>query len=115
MTQVPIFWVWASGIYFVFSILWSIGLCIGLLVLYQKIMPVLAEARTQVNRVSGQAKTIAAKASNTASIVHAQTQNMLGNAQSAGGMVTRQAGAVGAALTGALVVSRVLNFVKKIF
>ncbi|HLK55741.1 MAG TPA: hypothetical protein VKU00_04215 [Chthonomonadaceae bacterium] len=115
MTEVPTYWLWVSGIYFVISILWSIGLTVGMILLIKKTLPILTEARMQVNRIGGQAKSIAAKASNTASIVHAQTQNLLGNAQSAGSMVTRQAGAVGAALTGLLIASRVVNFVRKLF
>lgn len=71
------------------------------------------EARVQVRRVSGQAKSVAAKASNTADIVHAQTQNLLGNAETAGSRVTQQARTVGAALTGVLVAARVINFVRK--
>ena len=115
MTEVPIYWLWASGIYFVISILWSIILTVGMIVLVKKTIPILTEARMQVNRVSEQAKGIAAKASHTAELVQTQTRNLLGNAQSAGGMVTRQARTVGAALTGVLIASRVVSFVRKVF
>src|SRR5689334_8699558 len=110
--EVPTWWVIFSGVYFIISILWSIGLCIGLWMVYGKVMPVISEARIQLRRVSKQAKSVAAKASNTADIVHAQTQNQLGNAQSAGNLVTRQARTVGAALTGLLVAARVINFLR---
>ena len=113
MQQFPGWWVWFSGIYFIISIIWSIGLCVGLFMMYKKVMPLINETRLQLRRVTNQAKTVAAKASNTADIVHAQTQNLLGNAQSAGSMVTRQARTVGAALTGLLVAARVINFVRK--
>ena len=94
--------------------LWSIGLIVGLIIVWQKVMPIVTEAKTQVRRVTDQAKSVAAKVSNTADIVHAQTQNLIGNASSAGNQVTRQARTVGAALTGILVAARVINFVRKV-
>jgi hypothetical protein len=115
MTAVPTYWVVASCIYFVISIVWSMALIGGMFMLYKKTMPVLTEAKVQVRRVSNQAKSIAAKASHTADIVHAQTQNLLGNAQSAGNQVTKQARTVGAALTGLLVAARVVSFVRRVF
>ena len=113
MVEVPSWWVVASGIYFVISIIWSVSLVVGLLVAYKKVMPLLANARTQAQRVTGQAKAIAAKASNTADIVHAQTQHLLGNANQASNRVTGQARTVGSALTVLLVASRVVNFVRR--
>lgn len=115
MLQVPTWWVWASGVYFALSILWTLGLCIGLWVLYRKVTPILTEARVQMRRVSDQAKSVAARASNTADIVHSQAQHLLGAAETAGTQVTRQARTVGAALTGLLVAVRVVNFVRRIF
>ena len=113
--EVPAFWIWASGIYFFLSILWTFSMTVGLWLLYSKrIRPLLDESRTQVNRISLQAKAVAAKVSGTAEIVHAQTQNLLGNAQSAGGLVTKQARTVGAALTFGLVAARVVNFVRRL-
>jgi len=114
MQQVPTWWVWFSSIYFLISMLWSVGLVIGLLTVYQKVMPIIAESRIQVKRVTEQAKGIAAKASNTADIVHVQTQKFLGNANSAGSLVTQQARTIGAALTGVLIAARVVKFVRKI-
>jgi hypothetical protein len=114
MVQVPLWWIWVSGIFFLFFFVWNIVLIAAGVLLYQKAMPLIKETQLQVRRVSGQAKSIAAKASNTAEIVHAQTQNLLGNAQSAGGLVTRQARMIGAALTGVLVAARVINFVRKV-
>jgi len=114
MQQVPTWWVWASGIYFVVSIIWSFALTIGLLMVYQKVMPIMAESRIQVRRVTEKAKGIATKASNTAEIVHLQTQKFLGNANSAGSLVTQQARTIGAALTGVLIAARVVTFVRKI-
>lgn len=111
--QVPGWWVVASGIYFVISILWTTGLCVGLFLIYKKTMPLINEAQVQVRRVTNQAKSVAAKASNTADIVHAQTQNLLGNAQTTSGLVTRQARTVGATLTLALVAARVIGFVRR--
>jgi len=108
------YWVVASFIYFCVSILWSVGLIAGMIVLYKKTMPVLEEAKIQVRRVSNQAKVVAAKASNTADIVHAQTQHFLGNANSAGSLVTKQARTVGATLTALLVAARVVSFVRKV-
>lgn len=110
---VPVWWAWVSAIYFVVSTVFILGLCGALLFLYMKVTPVLKEAQIQVRRVSSQAKAVAAKASNTADIVHAQTQHFLGNAESAGNQVTRQARTVGAALTGLLVAARVVSFVRK--
>lgn len=115
MQEVPAYWIWASVIYFVISIIWSVALVAGMLMLYKKVMPVLTEARTQVKRVSNQAKGVAMKASNTANIVHVHTQNLLGNANSTGFQVTSKARSVGAALTGVLVAARVMNFVRKVF
>jgi len=115
MQQVPTWWVWFSGVYFIVSILWSLVLCIGLFMVYKKVMPLISEARIQVRRVTEQAKGIATKASNTADIVHVQTQNFLGNANSAGNLVTQQARNIGAALTGVLIAAKVINFVRKIF
>ncbi len=114
VVEVPGWWIWFSGMYFVISVLWSIGLIVGLVVVWQKVMPIVTEAKTQVRRVTDQAKSVAAKVSSTADIVHAQTQNLLGNASSTGNMVTRQARTVGAALTGVLVAARVINFVRKV-
>jgi len=114
MIQVPTWWIWASGFYFAFSILWTIALSVGAWMLYNKTMPLVKEAQTQVRRVSEQARIVAAKASHTADIVHAQTQHLLGNAESTGNQVTRQARTVGAALTGLLVAVRVVNFVRKV-
>ena len=111
---VPTFWIWMSGIYFVLSILWTAVMTIGLITLYFKhIKPLMDESRTQVERVTTQAKAVAAKVSGTAEIVHAQTQNLLGNAQSAGSLVTKQARSVGAVLTVGLVAARVVNFVRR--
>ena len=114
MQQVPTWWVWVSGIYFMVSMLWSVGLIVGLLMVYKKIMPIIAESRIQVRRVTDQAKGIASKASSTAEVVHVQTQKFLGNANSAGNLVTQQARTIGAALTGVLIAARVVNFVRKI-
>ncbi len=115
MQEVPSWWILASFLYFVISIVWSVVLVVGMFKLYQKVMPVLTEARTQVKRVSNQAKGVAMKASNTANIVHVHTQNLLGNANSTGFQVTSKARGVGAALTGVLVAARVMNFVRKVF
>ena len=52
MQQVPTWWVWASGIYFVVSMVWSIILTVGLFMVYQKVMPIMAESRIQVRRVT---------------------------------------------------------------
>ena len=114
MLQVPTWWVIFSGTYFIISILWSAGLVVGLIIAYQKVMPLISETRLQVRRVTDQAKGIATKASNTADIVHVHTQNFLGNANSAGNLVTQQAKSIGAALTGVLIAARVINFVRKI-
>jgi len=103
-----------SSIYFVLSIAWTAVIAFGLLFLYtKKIRPLMDESRTQVERVTTQAKAVAAKVSGTAEIVHAQTQNLLGNAQSAGSLVTKQARSVGAVLTVGLVAARVVNFVRR--
>lgn len=115
MVEVSPVWLWVSGIYFFISIVWNAALVFALFKLYNKTMPLITEAQLQVRRVGGQARSIAAKASNTAEIVHSQTQNLLGNAQSAGSLVTRQARTVGAALTGLLIAARVVNFVRKLF
>ncbi len=115
MIQVPDWWVVLSGIYIIVSLIWTIVLCVGVYMLYRKTMPVLQEARTQIRRVSEQAKSVAIKASNTADIVHAQTQHLLGTAQSAGNQMTQSARAVGAAFTGLVVAARVINFVRKVF
>lgn len=114
MQQVPTWWVWASGIYFVVSIIWSMALIGGLFMVYQKVMPIIAESRIQVRRVTDNAKGIATKASSTAEMVHVQTQKFLGNADSAGNLVTQQARTIGAALTGVLIAARVVTFVRKI-
>ncbi len=114
MQEVPTYWIVASFIYFCISIIWSIALIAGMVMLYKKTMPVLTEAKTQMNRVSTQAKAVAAKAASTADLVHAQTQNFIGNANSTGHLVTRQARTLGGALTGLLVAARVVNFVRKV-
>ena len=111
--NVPAWWLVFSGLYFVVSIVWSMALVIGLFFVYKKAMPVLNEARTQAKRVTGQARSIAAKASNTADIVHAQTQHLLGNANRAGSLATKQARSVGTALTVVLVAARVMNFARR--
>lgn len=115
MLQVPGWWVWASGVYFALSIVWTLGLCVGVWMLYSKVTPILTEAKVQLHRVSDQAKNIASRVSNTADSVHTQAQRLLGSADSAGSQVTRQARTVGAALTGILVAVRVIHFVRKIF
>lgn len=115
MQEVPTYWVVLSCIYFVLSIIWSAVLVGGAFFLYKKTMPILTEARTQVKRVSGQAKGIAQKASSTANIVHVHTQNLIGNANSTGFQVTSKARSAGAVLTGVLVAARVMNFVRKVF
>lgn len=112
---IPIWWLVLSGLYFLLTLVWTVGLSLLVFMLYKKGMPLVDEGRVQVRRVSNQAKGIAVKASNTVDIVHAQTQNLLGSADSAGTQVTRQARTVGAALTGVLVAARVVNFVRKIF
>lgn len=113
--NVPTWWLVLSGLYFLLTLLWTVGISVLVFVLYKKVMPLVDEGRIQIRRVSNQAKGVAVKASNTVDIVHAQTQNLLGNADSAGTQVTRQARSVGAALTGVLVAARVVNFVRKIF
>jgi hypothetical protein len=115
MQEVPTWWLVISFLYFLVSIIWSAVLVVGMFMLYKKVMPVLTEARTQVKRVSNQAKGVAMKASNTANIVHVHTQNLLGNANSTGFQVTSKARSIGAALTGVLVAARVMNFVRKVF
>jgi hypothetical protein len=111
--SIPEWWIYASGIYFSVSILWSVCLCIGLFILYRKVMPLITETQTQVRRVSSQAKSIAAKASNTADIVHAQTQRLLGSAETASSRMTRQARTVGVGLTTLLVAARIVSFVRR--
>ena len=110
---VPTWWLFLSGLYFLLSLGWTVALTVIVVKVLKTVLPLIEEGRTQVRRVSNQAKSVAAKASNTADIVHAQTQNLLGNAQSAGTQVTQQARTVGAALTGVLVAARVINFVRK--
>lgn len=114
MIEVPVWWFWASGLYFVVSILWSAVLVGGMVMLYKKVMPVLSEARLQVKRVSGQAQSIAANASNTAELVHVKTQHFLGDAKTASNSMTRQARTVGAALSAVLVATQVVKFVRKV-
>jgi CHASE3 domain sensor protein len=111
---VPAWWVWVSGIYFFLSIIWNIGLVFASIKVYQKVIPVIQESQIQVRRITNQAKSVAMRASNTADIVHAQTQHLLANADSAGSALTRQARTVGAALTGVLMAARVVNFVRRI-
>ena len=111
---VPTWWLVLSGLYFFLTLLWTVALTVLVVQVLKKVLPLIEEARVQVRRVSGQAKSVAAKASNTADIVHAQAQSLLGNAESASAQVTRQARTVGAALTGALVAARVVNFVRKV-
>ena len=115
MTEVPCWWVWASGLYFVVSIMWSAVLVGGMVMLYKKVMPVLSEARLQVKRVSGQAQSIAAKASSTAELVHVKTQHFLGDAKIAGNSMTTQARTVGAALSAVVLAAQVVKFVRKVF
>lgn len=115
MQEVPTYWVVLSCIFFVVSFVWSVVLAVGGFMIYKKVMPVLTEARTQVKRVSGQAKGVAMKVSNTANVVHVHTQNLIGNANSTGFQVTSKARSAGAVLTGVLVAARVMNFVRKIF
>ncbi|HZO87049.1 MAG TPA: hypothetical protein VFB38_01830 [Chthonomonadaceae bacterium] len=112
---VPEWWVIISAIFICINIVWTFVLILGLLALYKKAMPVLTEARTQLRRVSNQAKSVALKASNTAEIVHAQTQHLLGTAQSTGTQVTQSARAIGAAVTGLMIAARVFNFIRKVF
>jgi len=114
MQQVPSWWIWFSGFYFVFSSIWTIALCIAAWMLYKKAMPIITEAQIQVRRVGNQARGVAIKASNTADIVHAQTQRLLGNAETTSSQVTQQARVVGAALTSLIVATRVVNFVRKV-
>jgi hypothetical protein len=115
VVAVPAFWIWASGIYFVLSIVWTVGMTLGLWFFYsRKIAPLLNQSQESIKRVSTQAKAVAAKVSATSDIVHAQTQNLLGNAQSAGSLVTKQARTVGAALTVGMVAARVVNFVRRL-
>lgn len=111
----PTWWFILSGLYFVLSFIWTIALTILVVQVGRKVMPLVEETRIQVRRVSSQAKTVATKASNTADILHAQTQNLLGSANAATNQVTGQARNVGAALTGAMVATRVLSFLRKIF
>ena len=59
MVEIPAYWVVISCIYFAVSILWSVVFVVGMILLYKKVMPVLTEARTQVKRVSNQAKGVA--------------------------------------------------------
>lgn len=113
--NVPTWWLVLSGLYFLLTLVWTVGISLLLFVLYKKVMPLLDEGKAQARRVSNQAKSVAVKASNTVDIVHAQTQNLLGNADAAGTQVTRQARTVGAALTGVLVAARVVNFVRRLF
>lgn len=113
--QVPGWWIGITAVYFVLSIIWTAALVIALVVVYQKVMPLVQEVRTQVRKVSGQAKSMAGHAAHTVDVVHAQTQRLLGSAESAGGIATRQARAVGATVTGVLVAARVVNFVRRIF
>lgn len=113
--NVPTWWLVLSGLYFLLTLVWTVGISLLVFILYKKVMPLLEEGRVQVRRVSNQAKGVAVKASNTVDIVHAQTQNLLGSADAAGTQVTQQARTVGAALTGLLVAARVVNFVRKIF
>jgi hypothetical protein len=114
MQQVPSWWLWFSGLFFIFSILWNIALCIAAWQIYKKVMPIVTEAQIQVRRVGNQVRGVAVKASHTAEIVHAQTQRFLGNAETTSTQVTRQARAVGAALTSLIVAARVVNFVRKV-
>ena len=111
--EVPVWWLYASGIYFVLSLLWTIGLCVGLLIAYKKLVPLLKEGRTQMEKVTTQAKTVATKASNTASMVQTRTQGLIGNTKSAGSMVTKQAQTLGTLLTVAMVTAKAIRIVKK--
>lgn len=111
--NIPTWWLVLSGLYFFLTLAWTVALTVLVVKVVKKVLPLVDEARVQVRRVSGQAKNVAAKASSTVDIVHAGTQNLLGNADAASTQVTRQARAAGAALTGVLVAARVINFVRK--
>lgn len=113
--NIPTWWLVLSGMYFLLTLVWTVGLTVLVVKLVKQVLPLIEEGRVQLRRVSSQAKGVAVKASNTVDIVHAQTQHLLGNAESAGTQVTRQARTVGAALTGLLVAARVVNFVRKVF
>lgn len=113
--SVPTWWLVLSGCYFILSFLWTTLLTILVIQLSRKVLPLVQETRTQVQRVSVQAKEIANKASNTAQIVHAQTQSLLGNANEATNQVTGQAKTVGAAFTGAMVATRIVGYLRKFF
>lgn len=112
---IPTWWFFISGLYFILTFVWTIALTVLVIQVLRKVLPLVDEARVQVKRVSGQAKIVVAKASSTADIVHSQTQNLLGNANSAGNQVTQQARTVGAALTGVLIATRIITFVRKMF
>lgn len=114
MQQVPTWWIWFSGLYFVFSSLWTIGLCVAVWALYRKVMPILTEAQMQVHRIGDQARGVAARASNTAELVQKQTTQLLGTAETVSERVTQQARTVGVAVTVLLVAGRALKFVRKI-
>lgn len=111
--EVPVWWLWASGIFFIVSVVWSIALGVAVVVITRRVVPLISDTQAQIRQVSEQVRVVSAKVSNTADIVHAQTQNLLGNANSAGGMVTRQARTVGTAVTLVLVAARVMNFVRR--
>ncbi|HEV2472915.1 MAG TPA: hypothetical protein VGS41_09635 [Chthonomonadales bacterium] len=113
MIPVPAWWIWASGIYFVLSILWSAAIIAGVVVFWNKTRPAIDEARFQARRITGQVRGVASRANHTAELVHSQTQSFLGGAQSAGRLVTRQARTVGAALTGFVIAARVVRFVRR--
>ncbi len=115
MIEVPLWWVWASGLYCIVSIIWSVVLVGGMIMLYTKVMPVLSEAKLQLRRVTGQAQSIGAKASTTAELVHVKTQHFLGDAKKAGNTMTKQARTVGATISAVLVASQVIKFVRKVF
>ena len=112
---IPTWWFYISGLYFILTLVWTIVLTVLVVQVLKKVLPLVDEARVQVRRVSSQAKNVAAKASSTADIVHAQTQHLLGNANSAGNQVAQQARTVGAALTGVMVATRIINMVRKMF
>ena len=111
--EVPVWWLYASGIYFALSLLWTIGLTIGLLIAYKRIVPKIQELRAQMVKVTTQAQVVATKASNTASIVQKSTQGLIGDSKSAGSLVTKQAQTLGTLLTVATVTAKAVKVVKK--
>jgi citrate synthase len=105
----PDWWVWASGVTFILSIVLNLVLMLAVYLVLKAVLPLVNDVKTKVDTITTKVDGIATNVKSTVDTVHSKTTQILGSAEEASAEVTRKVGAASAAITAIFVVTRLVG------